>query len=93
MSNRRIFTEEFKAGAVQLVVSSGRSVKEVATELGIKEGTLGAWVRTWRAEHPSAGVDEPGPIEWAKYKALQAENAALKRENKFLGKASAFFAA
>ncbi|QGU08744.1 Transposase (plasmid) [Corynebacterium occultum] len=43
MSNRRIFTEEFKAGAVQLVVSSGRSIKEVATELGIKEGTLGAW--------------------------------------------------
>lgn len=91
MSNRRIFTEEFKAGAVQLVVSSGRSVKEVATELGIKEGTLGAWVRTWRAEHPDAGVDEPGPVEWAKYKARQAENAALKRENEFLGKASAFF--
>lgn len=76
---------------MQLVVSSGRSVKEVATELGIKEGTLGAWVRTWRAEHPDAGVDEPGPVEWAKYKALQAENAALKRENEFLGKASAFF--
>ena len=90
MSNRRIFTEEFKAGAVQLVVSSGRSVKEVATELGIKEGTLGAWVRTWRAEHPDAGVDEPGPVEWAKYKALQAENAALKRENEFLGKACHF---
>lgn len=62
MSNRRIFTEEFKAGAVQLVISSGRSVKEVATELGIKEGTLGAWVRTWRAEHPDAGVDEPGRL-------------------------------
>lgn len=76
---------------MQLVVSSGRSVKEVATELGIKEGTLGAWVRTWRAEHPDAGVDEPGPVEWAKYKALQAENAALKRENEFWGKASAFF--
>ncbi len=93
MSNRRIFTEEFKAGAVELVVSSGRSVKEVATELGIKEGTLGAWVRAWKTEHPDAGVDEPGPVEWAKYKALQAENAALKRENEFLGKASAFFAA
>ncbi|BAU96673.1 hypothetical protein N24_2411 [Corynebacterium suranareeae] len=44
MSNRRIFTEEFKAGAVQLVVSSGRSIKDVATELGIQEATLGAWV-------------------------------------------------
>ncbi|SJM66008.1 hypothetical protein FM102_11115 [Corynebacterium glutamicum] len=46
MPNRRIFTEEFKAGAVEIVVSSGRSVQDVATELGIKEGTLGAWVRT-----------------------------------------------
>ncbi|WP_269434477.1 hypothetical protein [Corynebacterium occultum] len=38
-------------------------------------------------------MDEPGPVEWAKYKALQAEKAALKRENEFWGKASAFFAA
>ena len=29
MSNRRIFTEEFKAGAVQLVVSSGRVGKNL----------------------------------------------------------------
>lgn len=36
-------------------------------------------------------MDEPGPVEWAKYQALQAENAALKRENEFLGKASTFF--
>ena len=93
MSNRRKFTEEFKAGAVELVISSGRSTNDVATDLGVKEGTLGNWVRAWKAEHPDAGADEPGPVEWAKYKALQAENAALKRENEFLGKASAFFAA
>lgn len=93
MSDRRSFTEEFKAGAVDLVVSSGRSLVDVSSDLGIKEGTLGSWVRTWKAEHPDAGADEPGPVEWAKYKALQAENAALKKENEFLGKASAFFAA
>ena len=57
MSNRRIFTEEFKAGAVQLVVSSGRSVKEVATELGIKEGTvlLQSWGSTVSV-HIEAGM-------------------------------------
>lgn len=41
MSNRRKFTEEFKAGAVELVISSGRSTNDVATDLGVKEGTLG----------------------------------------------------
>ena len=30
-------------------------------------------------------------MEWAKYKALQAENAELKREIEFLGEVSAFF--
>ncbi len=84
MSGRRSFTEEFKAGALDLVVSS---------DLGIKEGTLGNWMRTGKAEHPDAWTDEPGPVEWAKYKALQAENTALKKENEFLGNASAFFAA
>lgn len=93
MSDRRSFNEEFKAGAVELVTSSGRSLKDVASELGIKEGTLGNWVRAWKVEHPDAGATEPGPVEWAKYKALQAENTALKKENDFLGKASAFFAA
>ena len=34
---------------------------------------------------PEASADEPGPVEWAKYKALQAENAELKREIEFLG--------
>jgi transposase len=50
-------------------------------------------VRAWKEEHPEAGKDEPGPVEWAKYKALQLELAELKRENEFLGKVSAFFAA
>ena len=40
-----------------------------------------------------AGRDEPGPVEWAKYKALQLELVELKRENEFLGKVSGFFAA
>lgn len=34
MSNRRKFTKEFKAGTVELVSSSGRSVNDVATDSG-----------------------------------------------------------
>lgn len=93
MSSRRRFTPEFKAEAVELVISSGRPVVQVAAESGVNEGTLGNWVRAWKAEHPDAGADDRGPVEWAKFKALQAENAELKREIEFLGKVSAFFAA
>lgn len=93
MLDRLSFNEEFKAGAVELVTSFGRSVKDTASELGIKEGPLANWVRARKVEHPDAGTAEPGPVGWAKYKALQAENAALKKENDFRGKASVFFAA
>lgn len=93
MSSRRRFSPEFKAEAVELVISSGRPIVQVAKEIGITDGTLGNWVRVWKDEHPGAVSDEPGPVEWAKYKALQAENAELKREIEFLGKVSAFFAA
>jgi transposase len=93
MSNRRKFSTEFKAEVVELVISSHRSVVQVNADIGVNEGTLGNWVRTWKEEHPEAGVDERGPVEWAKHKALQVENAELKREIDFLGKASAFFAA
>lgn len=93
MSSRRKFSPEFKAEAVELVISSGRSVVQVAGDIGVNEGTLGHWVRLWREEHPDAGAGDRGPVEWAKYKALKAENAELKREVEFLGKVSAFFAA
>lgn len=93
MSNRRKFSPEFRTEAIQLVISSGRPVAQVAPEIGVVEGTLGNWVREWKNEHPDAGTADPGPVEWAKYKALQAENAELKREIEFLGKVSAFFAA
>ena len=91
MSNHRKFTPEFRAEAIELVISSGRPVAQVAPEIGVNEGTLGNWVRLWKDEHPGAG--DPGPVEWAKYQVLQAENAELKREIEFLGKVSAFFAA
>lgn len=93
MSSRRKYKQEFKAEAVQLVISSGRPVAQVATEIGVNEGTLGNWVRLWKQEHPDAGAGDPGPVEWAQYKAVLAQNAELKREIEFLGKVSAFFAA
>ncbi|XBH20503.1 IS3 family transposase [Jonesiaceae bacterium BS-20] len=86
MSSRRKFSAEFKADAVELVISSGRPIVQVAEEIGVSDGSLGNWVRAWKKEHPDAGGDDRGPVEWAQYKALEAENAELKRENRIFGK-------
>jgi transposase len=42
---RRKFSDEFKRDAVELVLTTGRPVAEVAEELGIYDSTLGNWVR------------------------------------------------
>lgn len=93
MSKRQKYTPEYRADAVQMVLTSGRSIVEVAASLGINEGTLGNWVRVYKAEHPEADAEDRGPVEWARYERLQAEMAEVKRENEFLKAVSAYFAA
>jgi transposase len=70
MSNPREFSAEFRAEAVELVLSSGWPVAQIAPEIGVVEGRLGNSVRVWRDEHPGAGAKDPGPVDWAEYKAL-----------------------
>jgi transposase-like protein len=41
---RRRFSPQSRAEAVQMVLETGKSIAEVARDLGINEGTLGNWV-------------------------------------------------
>lgn len=92
MSNCRKYSPEFKADAIELVNSSGHPVVQVATEIGVNEGTLRTWVRGWKEENAETPAVVPGRVEWARFRALWAENVEPKREVEFLGKVSAFFA-
>ncbi|MGD0984417.1 MAG: transposase [Acidimicrobiales bacterium] len=47
---RRRFSPEFKADAVALVRSSGRSISAIARELGIGESNLGYWLKKDEAD-------------------------------------------
>src|SRR5947209_17833604 len=51
---RRSFTEEYKRQAVELVVSSRRSIGSVAKELGLRDSVLRRWVDKLRQEPASA---------------------------------------
>jgi len=42
---RRRFTDEFKAGAVRLVLDEGKTVAEVARDLDVTASALGTWVK------------------------------------------------
>ena len=92
---RRKYDAAFREDAVRLVLSTGRPVKQVAEEIGVKESTLGNWLHRHREQQPNAPVppEDRGPVAWDEHQKTLAENARLKAEVEFLGKVSAFFAA
>ena len=87
----RKFTPEFKTEAVRAVISSSRTVADVAREFGVGAETLRNWVNAYRREH--AG-EEPEVTESERNELarLRKELRDLKAEREFLGKAAAFFA-
>ena len=56
---RRQFSDEFKAGAIRLVLEEGKTVGAVARELDLTPSALAEWVRRAQADsHPGAdGAD------------------------------------
>lgn len=88
---RRKFTDQYKAEAVELVVTSGRPIAEIARDLGLNEGTLGNWVQM--AKKRGELKEKPLEIEErAELKELRDENRRLKMEREILKKAAAWFA-
>jgi transposase-like protein len=88
---RRRFSPQFKAEAVQMVIETGKPIAQVARDLGVHDGTLGNWVNAYRHAHPEP--DEPlSPLERVRVKEMEDEIRRLRMENEFLKKAAAFFA-
>ena len=89
---RREFTDEFKAGAVRLVLDEGKNAHAVARELDLSYSALLEWVKQAKADR---GVGKKGVLTTAEREELarlRKENRELRIEREILKKAAAFFA-
>ena len=88
---RRKFDDDFRAGAVRIVKESpGKSIAQIARDLGINEGTLGNWVaRDREATNPApGGLSEDERVELQR---LRREVAELAMERDVLKRSVALW--
>src|SRR3954452_3729990 len=89
---RRLFTDDYKRQAVDLVASSGRAVGSVAKELGLRDSVLRRWVKqmgarlepTAAARRPTTQATLPSADQAAEIARLQRENERLRMERDIL---------
>jgi transposase len=84
-------TEEFKVEAVELVERSGKSVPEIAEELGINARTLYHWVAASKLRSVSSSDVSEADLA-AENKRLRRELEIARQERDILKKAMRVFA-
>ena len=89
---RRKHSDEFKKGAVGLVLDGRKTVIEVARSLGLPESILFEWVRRAKVERAKGVPAALDSDERAELMRLRRENVDLRMERELLKKAAAFFA-
>lgn len=88
---RRHFSDEYKAGAVRLVIDEGKTVGAVARDLDLTETALRSWVERARADR-SGGKTGLTTAEREELTRLRKEVRVLAEERDILKKVTAFFA-
>ena len=91
------YSEDFRRDAVDLVRSSGRTLRDVGRELGVNHETLRGWVSAAkRADEQRAGHNADGGelsgAERDELRRLRRKVAELELEKEILRKAAAYFA-
>jgi transposase len=86
------YTDEFKAGAVALVLDEGLKPEKVVKDLGVPRSSFFRWLKQARIDR---GLDKSGALtteERARLNELEEENRRLRLERELLKKWVAFSA-
>jgi transposase len=86
----RPYAPEFRQEAVRLVREGGKTISEVARDLGISAESLSHWLRQREIDEgkrPGLTTEEREELQ-----RLRRENRILREEREILKKAAAFFA-
>ncbi len=94
---RRQFSSEFKLEAIRQVSEGGKSLAQVARDLGIRPDMLRSWKRQAEGRAGLAAADVfPGngqlPAQEAEIRRLRRELEIARQEVAFLKKAATYFA-
>ena len=89
----RKYDKAFKLEAIRLYETSGKSVSQIETELGITSGLLNKWRVRHRNEGPAGFVGSGQQTEMeAEVRRLKREVEVLRQERDILKKAMQVFA-
>lgn len=82
----------FRAEAIELARSSGKTIPELAADLGVAGQTLRNWLHQATVDAGHGRPGEPTTAEQQELRRLRRENHTLRQEREILKKAAAFFA-
>jgi len=86
------YDEEFKDNAVRLIISSGKSHKEIAKSLGMGQSTLSKWLRNARlGRNGNLSSTKPLNSDEKALKEALKELAIVREERDILKKALGIF--
>jgi transposase-like protein len=89
---RRKFTPEFKADAVRLVTTGGKTIAEVTKQFDLIETSLRAWIKQAETDAGRGSSDALTTAERAELVELRKRVKRAEMERDILKKATAFFA-
>jgi len=85
------YTDEFRREVVRLYRDSGKSYRELASDLGVSSYSIRRWV-VEAGGVTGDGSDSPSTVEREEIRKLRREVQVLREEREILRKAAAFFA-
>ena len=86
----RKFDEDFRRGAVRVVLETGKPIAQVARDLGVNEGTLGNWCAKARQAQDGQGA-ALSETERAELARLRKENTELRMQRDVLKRSVALW--